>query len=147
MLTAYATVLAFMLVAATLVSGSLLVARFVRGRRPPTAPESTQDVSDAPESAPHPARFNFDPRFCLVAFVFVVFDVAVAFLVPVAVVLKRWAAESRGTGVRALIEVFAFAGVLLLGLAYARKNGDLEVEATAGGASPPTTVPSDDDPA
>ena len=111
-----------------------LVARFVRGRRPPVASELTQEVSDAAESAPRPARFNFDPRFCLVAFVFVVFDVAIAFLVPVAVVLKRWVAAGRGTGVRALIEVFAFAGVLLLGLAYARKNGDLGIDATAGGA-------------
>ena len=39
------------------------------------------------------AWFNFNPRFYIVALVFLVFDVEVAFTYPVAVVFRRWVAR------------------------------------------------------
>lgn len=70
------------------------------------------------------AWFNFNPRFYIVAIVFLIFDVEVAFTYPVASVFKRWVAA--GDGMVAFGELFVFVGILVLGLAYVWKKGDLE---------------------
>ena len=126
MLTAYATVLVFLLVAWAFVLGSMLAGKLVR---PAPSPETAAQRSKLAtyESGEDPvlsAWFNFNPRFYLVALVFLIFDVEVALIYPVAVVFKRLVAD--GHGLRALGEIFAFVGVLLLGLAYVWKKGDLE---------------------
>jgi len=136
MLTAYATVLVFVVLAMALVFGSLLVGRFVRPRPPA---ESQGAKLESGEEVVQPAWFNFNPRFYLVALVFLIFDVEIAFIVPVAVVFKRWTSLSHAMGLRALAEIFAFVAVLLLGLAYAWRKGDLEWVPTAGGAVPAGT--------
>ena len=48
----------------------------------------------------------------------------VAFTYPVAVVFRRWLA--RGMGAFAFIELFIFITILVLGLAYVWRHGDLE---------------------
>jgi NADH-quinone oxidoreductase subunit A len=70
------------------------------------------------------AWFNFNPRFYIVALIFLVFDVEVAFTYPVAVVFKRYVAV--GQGGLAFVELFAFIAILIIGLAYVWKKGDLE---------------------
>jgi NADH:ubiquinone oxidoreductase subunit 3 (subunit A) len=64
------------------------------------------------------AWVRFHPRYYLVALVFVVFDVEVAFLFP-------WAVDVVGAGLAGIVEVFVFVGVLMLGWAYALKKGAL----------------------
>ena len=118
MLTAYATVLFFALVAAAFVLGSNLAARLAR-----TGDEAPGEGDEGHEETARRGA-PFDPRLVLVAIVFLVFDVEVAFLLPVAVVFKRWVAQ--GHGARAAGEIFAFVGVLLVGLAYAWKKGDFD---------------------
>ncbi len=68
--------------------------------------------------------FNFNPRFYVVALVFLIFDVEVAFTYPVAVVFKRWV--SRGDGGVAFAEIGLFMAVLGFALAYVWRRGDLE---------------------
>ena len=68
--------------------------------------------------------FNFNPRFYIVALIFLVFDVEVAFTWPVASVFNRWVAM--GDGALAFFEIAAFVLVLSLGLAYVWVRGDLE---------------------
>jgi NADH-quinone oxidoreductase subunit A len=68
--------------------------------------------------------FNFNPRFYVIALVFLIFDVEVAFTYPVAVVFKRWV--SRGDAGQALVEIGAFIAVLAFGLGYVWRRGDLE---------------------
>jgi NADH-quinone oxidoreductase subunit A len=70
------------------------------------------------------AWFNFNPRFYIVALVFLIFDVEVAFTYPVAVVFRRWVA--RGLGGVAALELSVFIAILALGLAYVWRHGDLE---------------------
>jgi NADH-quinone oxidoreductase subunit A len=70
------------------------------------------------------AWFNFNPRFYIVALIFLIFDVEVAFTYPVAVVFNRWLA--RGLGSFAFLELVVFIGILVLGLAYVWRHGDLE---------------------
>ena len=65
------------------------------------------------------AWIRFHPRYYLVALVFVVFDIEVAFLFP-------WAVDVRGAGVPGIVEVFLFVGILLLGWVYALRKGALK---------------------
>jgi NADH-quinone oxidoreductase subunit A len=68
--------------------------------------------------------FNFNPRFYVVALVFLIFDVEVAFTYPVAVVFKRWIA--RGDGAAAFAELGLFMAILVFALGYVWRRGDLE---------------------
>ena len=70
------------------------------------------------------AWFNFNPRFYIVALIFLIFDVEVAFTYPVASVFTRWAAM--GEGALAFFEILTFIFILGLGLAYVWVRGDLE---------------------
>jgi NADH-quinone oxidoreductase subunit A len=70
------------------------------------------------------AWVNFNIRFYIVALIFIIFEVEIAFVFPVAVVFRRWL-ES-GQGVFAFIEILLFIGILFLGLVYAWAKGDLE---------------------
>jgi NADH-quinone oxidoreductase subunit A len=133
MLTAYATVLVFGLVAWAFVLASMLAGKIVRPR-PRYQRDAKLATYESGEDAIASAWFNFNPRFYLVALVFLIFDVEIALIYPVAVVFKRLVAD--GHGVRALVEIFAFVGVLLLGLAYVWKKGDLDWIRTIEGVTP-----------
>jgi len=65
------------------------------------------------------ARIKFNIRFYIVALVFLVFDVEIAFLFP-------WGVVFRQLGMIAFVEMLIFIVVLLLGLAYVWAKGDLE---------------------
>lgn len=54
---------------------------------------------------------RFSAKFYLVAILFVLFDVEIIFMFP-------WAVNVRELGVFGLIEMFAFIGLLFLGLVY-----------------------------
>jgi len=69
------------------------------------------------------AWFNFNPRFFLIALVFVVFDIEIALVLPVAVVLREWVGA--GNGVVALAEITLFVLILLAALLYVWLRGDL----------------------
>jgi len=92
MLTAYATVLVFMLVAWAFVLGSMLAGKLVRPRLSFAQREergAKLATYESGEEATSGAWFNFNPRFYLVALVFLIFDVEIALIYPVAVVFKR----------------------------------------------------------
>jgi NADH-quinone oxidoreductase subunit A len=55
-------------------------------------------------------------KFYVVAILFIVFDIEVAFLYP-------WAVLFRDLGLLGFVEMLFFVGVLLLGLIYAWKRG------------------------
>jgi len=67
---------------------------------------------------------NFNIRFYLVAIIFVIFDVEVAFMYPVLAVFKDWV--GRGKGFYALVEILMFVAVLVVGLIYVWRKGDLQ---------------------
>jgi NADH-quinone oxidoreductase subunit A len=67
---------------------------------------------------------NFNIRFYVVALVFVIFDVEVAFIYPVVTVFKEWVADGRG--LFALAEIMIFIGILVCGLVYVWTKGDLD---------------------
>ena len=67
------------------------------------------------------ARRKFDVRFYLVAIVFIIFDLEIAFLFPWAITLKE-------TGVLGFWSMVLFLGVLTVGFVYEWKKGALDWE-------------------
>jgi NADH-quinone oxidoreductase subunit A len=67
-------------------------------------------------------QFNF--RFYLIALIFIIFDVEIAFMFPVAAVFRRWI--DSGQGLLALAEILVFVLILFLGLVYVWAKGDLK---------------------
>jgi len=65
------------------------------------------------------ARMRFDVRFYLVAILFIIFDLEVAFLFPWAIVLKD-------VGLFGFWSMMVFLGVLTVGYAYEWRKGALE---------------------
>ncbi len=67
------------------------------------------------------ARGKFDVRFYLVAILFIIFDLEVAFLFP-------WAVSLRDIGVAGFWSMMAFLFLLTVGFIYEWKKGALEWE-------------------
>ena len=65
------------------------------------------------------ARMKFDERFYLVAILFIIFDLEVAFLFP-------WAVAFREVGVLGFWSMMLFLGVLTVGFIYEWRKGALE---------------------
>ena len=64
-------------------------------------------------------RMKFDVRYYLVAILFIVFDLEIAFLFPWAVALSR-------IGLFGLVAMSIFLGILVVGFVYEWKKGALE---------------------
>ena len=64
------------------------------------------------------ARGQFDVRFYLVAILFIIFDLEVAFLFP-------WAVAGRSLGLAGFVAVTSFIVVLMLGWLYAMRKDSL----------------------
>jgi NADH-quinone oxidoreductase subunit A len=67
------------------------------------------------------ARMKFDVRFYLVAILFIIFDLEIAFLFP-------WAVAFKDVGLLGFWSMMVFLGVLTIGFAYEWKKGALEWE-------------------
>ena len=67
------------------------------------------------------ARTQFDVRYYLVAILFIIFDLEVAFLFP-------WAVSLGGIGLLGFWSMMAFLGLLTIGFIYEWKKGALEWE-------------------
>ena len=65
------------------------------------------------------ARMKFDVRFYLVAILFIIFDLEVAFLFP-------WAISLKEVGVFGFWSMMIFLGVLTIGFIYEWRKGALE---------------------
>src|ERR1700728_971485 len=67
------------------------------------------------------ARMKFDVRFYLVAILFIIFDLEVAFLFP-------WAVAFGKLGATGFWSMMVFLAVLTIGFAYEWKKGELELD-------------------
>ena len=121
MLMAYASVAAFFLVAIGFILGSLLAGKLIRPDNLYPEKLETYECGEAPVG---PAWFNFNPRFYSIALIYIIFDVEIAFVYPVATVFKRWV--DQGNGLFAFIEILIFVAILMIGLVYVWAKGDLE---------------------
>lgn len=67
------------------------------------------------------ARMKFDVRYYLVAILFILFDLEIAFLFPWAIVLTE-------IGMFGFLSMLVFLGILVVGFVYEWKKGALEWE-------------------
>jgi len=117
----FANVLLFSATAILFVFGSLVAGHFLRPHAPTREKSLIYECGEKPIGQ---AWFNFNPRFYLVALVFVIFEVEIAFMFPVASVYKAFL--DKGQGLLALAVIFVFVAILAVGLAYVWAMGDLE---------------------
>lgn len=90
----------------------------------PANPEKTKLTTyECGEVVSGNSWINFNIRFYLVALIFIIFDVEVAFIYPVVTVFRDWVADGRG--LFALVELLVFVLVLASGLVYVWVKGDL----------------------
>lgn len=120
MLFDFANVLVFLCLALAFAAAIMLAGRFFRPRVAEVNKDMAYECGEPPVGN---AWIQFNFRFYLVAIVFIIFDVEIAFMFPVAAVFRRWV-ES-GQGAVALFEVLVFVLVLFVGLIYVWSKGDL----------------------
>lgn len=116
----YANVLVFLLFGTVFVWVSITIARVLAPRHPNPAKNTPYECGELPVGTPW---IRFNPRYYLYALVFLIFDVEIAFMFPCAVIFREWV--DQGLGKAAFLEIFAFVGVLLAGLVYVWRKGDL----------------------
>jgi NADH-quinone oxidoreductase subunit A len=115
-LTAYAAVLAFLVVAIAFLAVNLLVWKVIRPSRFSEEKLTTYECGENPVGS---AWIQFNIRFYVFALIFIIFDVEAVFLLPWAVVFRR-------LGVLAFVEGLVFIAILVVALAYVWSKGDLE---------------------
>jgi NADH-quinone oxidoreductase subunit A len=115
-LTDFGTVLVFIGLGAGTVALVLALSRLLAPRKPSVVKGEPYECGEIPIGS---SWVQFNIRFYVVALIFLIFDVEVALLYPWAVVFQR-------LGWLAFVEAFIFIVILLAGLAYLWKEGDLE---------------------
>lgn len=117
----FATVLVFAIFAVVIVTAMLFVGNLVRPHAPTPGKSLPYECGEKPIGS---AFFSFNPRFSLVALVFVIFEVEIALVYPVAAVYRE--AVEAGTGLAAFVAIAAFVGVLAAGLVVVWARGDFD---------------------
>jgi NADH-quinone oxidoreductase subunit A len=119
----FGAVFAFALVAVGFGFGGLTIGKLVRPYFPGADKALVYECGERPIGT---AWFNFNPRFYLIALVFVIFEVDIALTFPVVAVYRRWVEADPGLAWVAFFELFIFTAILVVGLAWVWAHGDLE---------------------
>jgi len=116
MLFDFAPVMVFTILGVAFIYGNLIIASFIR---PADYQQNKMDVYECGEPTIGSSWVRYNIRFYTIALVYLIFDVEVVFLFPVALLVKD-------LGLLALFEVLFFIVVLAVGLAYAWRFGNLD---------------------
>ena len=114
----YLPIFVFILIAVGLSAGFAVLSGFVGPNNPDKEKLSAYECGFAPFDD---ARGRFDVRFYLVAILFIIFDLEVAFLFPWSITLGK-------TGVFGFFSMMVFLLILTVGFIYEWKKGALEWE-------------------
>ncbi len=118
MLDHYLPVLLFVLVGLGVGGGAVLAGFLLGSRRPDEQKDSPYECGF---EAFEDSRMKFDVRFYLVAILFIIFDLEIAFLFPWAIVLDQ-------IGIAGFAAMGIFLFILVVGFIYEWKKGALEWE-------------------
>ena len=118
MLENYLPILVFVCVGLA-VGGVMIAMGFMLGTRRPNSEKLSP--YECGFEAFEDSRMKFDVRFYLVAILFIIFDLEIAFLFP-------WAVSLDKLGLFGLVAMAIFLGVLIIGFVYEWKKGALEWE-------------------
>lgn len=114
----YFPILVFLAIAAGLALVMVLLPMLIGRQKPDAEKLSAYECGFEPFGD---ARGKFDVRFYLVAILFIIFDLEVAFLFP-------WAISLGEIGVAGFWSMVVFLGILTIGFIYEWKKGALEWE-------------------
>jgi NADH-quinone oxidoreductase subunit A len=115
-LSQYLPVILFILVGSLVGIGPIVLGKLLGPSRPNAEKLSPYECGfDAFEDA----RIKFDVRYYLVAILFILFDLEIAFLCP-------WAAAYQEIGLVGFWSVMIFLGILVVGFVYEWKKGALD---------------------
>ncbi len=118
MLENYVPILIFIIVAGVIGGVAIGVGYILGPTRPDVEKLSPYECGFEPFED---ARMKFDVRYYLVAILFIIFDLEIAFLFPWAVVLDT-------IGMPGFLAMVLFLGILVIGFIYEWKKGALEWE-------------------
>lgn len=117
----YMPVLILMGLGVIVFAGALLMGKLIRPHNPNKLKEQPYECGEDPIGQ---AWSNFHVRFYVVALIFIIFDVEGALMIPVAAIFKKF--NDIGAGGVVLGSLLVFMLVLLLGVVYCWKKGDLD---------------------
>ncbi len=118
MLGEYLPILLFLIVSTGIGIALLIIGNLLGPKRPGAEKLSPYECGF---EAFEDARGRFDVRYYLIAILFIVFDLEIAFLFP-------WAVVFKSIGAPAIIAMTIFLGILVVGFVYEWKKGALEWE-------------------
>jgi len=118
MLENYLPILIFMAIGLFLGVALLTVNRILSPHRPDSEKNSPYECGF---EAFEDSRIKFDVRYYLVAILFIIFDLEIAFLFP-------WAVALNEIGMAGFAAMMVFLGILVVGFLYEWKKGALEWE-------------------
>jgi NADH-quinone oxidoreductase subunit A len=118
MLEQYIPILVFMTIGVVLGLFLYAVNAVLARRAPDTEKDSPYECGF---EAFEEARMKFDVRYYLVAILFIIFDLEIAFLFP-------WAVALNEIGMAGFVAMMLFLGILVIGFIYEWKKGALEWE-------------------
>ena len=118
MLAEYFPILLFILVGLAVGVAPMVLGKLLSPSRPD--PEKLSPYECGFEAF-EDARMKFDVRYYLVAILFILFDLEIAFLFP-------WAVVINDIGLAGFISMMVFLGILTVGFAYEWMKGALEWE-------------------
>ena len=113
---------ALALVAIVIPLSMMMVSALLRPSVPETSKRATYESGEVPTGSSRSIRFNI--QYYMVALLFVVFDIETVLIFPWTVVYRS-AIENVGLA-RALGPMLLFVGILVVGLAWAWRNGAVE---------------------
>ncbi|HYC03081.1 MAG TPA: NADH-quinone oxidoreductase subunit A [Azospirillaceae bacterium] len=114
----YLPIILFLGIATVIAAAMVFASMFVAEQKPDSEKLSAYECGFEPFND---ARTKFDVRFYLVAILFIIFDLEVAFLFP-------WAVALGDIGMFGFWSMMVFLGILTIGFIYEWKKGALEWE-------------------
>ena len=118
MLAEYFPILMFILVGLAVGAGPMVLGKLLGPSRPDQEKLSPYECGF---EAFEDARMKFDVRYYLVAILFILFDLEIAFLFP-------WAVALNDIGLAGFLAMMLFLGILVVGFVYEWMTGALEWE-------------------
>ena len=114
----YFSILLFLIIALILSVGFIMVNFLFSPKNPDPEKLSSYECGFEPFSD---SRIEFDVRFYLVAILFIIFDLEIAFLFP-------WAISLGNIGILGFVSMMIFLFILTVGFIYEWKKGALDWE-------------------
>ena len=124
MLENYFPILVFILVGVTIGVLPIVLGWLVAPNRPDSEKLSPYECGF---EAFEDARMKFDVRYYLIAIIFILFDLEIAFLFPWAAIFKE-IVETQAIKTFGFVEMMVFVAILVVGYVYAWAKGALEWE-------------------